>query len=972
MPTSDLGSANALPAQPAEEDWQFIDELKKPALQTLAWKRTCARSGEVSLAADAALEPRFPDPDGVLDTAYADFRRFIGLGGFPVSDTFRIVTDCVPTNLHEAFRIEVTLGECRILAGDPEGIRRGIFFIEDEMQRADGPLLPLGTLERKPVIRTRISRCFFGPINRPPKCRDELADDVDYYPDEYLNRLAHDGTNGLWLTITFRDLVRSNVVPELARGSEQRIAKLRRTVAKCARYGIRIYVFCIEPAAFSLVPSRRHPPAALLEKCPELAGHRGGSKVYFCPSTPLAQAYLEDATRTLFSDVPGLGGLIDITVGERATICPNAGAANNCPRCSKRKPWEALSDSLRAMERGMRAAAPDAELVSWPYSQITCWGPKDAVLGSSHVPENVALLQNFETGGGQMQLGKWRQAGDYWLSYIGPSPKFRAYARRARANGTRMFAKLQVGCSHEVASVPYVPVPGNLYRKYKRMHELGVSGAMQCWYFGSYPSLMTKAAGELSFAPFPKSEHRFLMTLARTDWGEHAPQVVKAWKWFSKAYGHYPLFAPFGYYGPLHCGPTWPLYMVPRDLPLTPNWLVGCADETDCRPYPPSGDRIGECIMDSHTLDEAVLLTGQMTELWQRGMQILKQVEPDVQARPERMRDIGVAETLDILFRSGHNILRFYQLREQIAWQGGEGSLGWLEDMRTIVREEQSLGERLLELARQDPRLGFNSEAEGYKFFPKALEWRLGQLRGLLDIEFPEIKKRLRQGLSAFPEYTGEKPVGPVYACRRVDRGLGLDGDLDEPGWASLERAECRIYNRNTAGRTSPAEESADPATTFWCAACDEEALYIGIRCMEPVRDEVPPPAARECVTGGSVTLNIEYRRLWPHARVLLSSNGNASFYKTSAHRDSIPLEATACLDERSWCAKMRLPFELLGHEGIPPHPLRINVIRSVSDPAESTVSQLISWTGLHPLQSRLIFAQHNSHDLGWLRFEGE
>ena len=50
------------------------------------------------------------------------------------------------------------------------------------------------------------------------------------------------------------------------------------------------------------------------------------------------------------------------------------------------------------------------------------------------------------------------------------------------------------------------------------MHELGVSGAMQSWYFGNYPSLMTKAAGELSFAPFPATEKDFLQRLAAIHW----------------------------------------------------------------------------------------------------------------------------------------------------------------------------------------------------------------------------------------------------------------------------------------------------------------------------------------------------------------------------------------------------------------------------------------------------------------------
>ena len=59
---------------------------------------------------------------------------------------------------------------------------------------------------RTPWLTNRISRCFFGPIKRPPHNRDELMDDVDYYPDGYLDTLAREGVNGLWITISLWQL----------------------------------------------------------------------------------------------------------------------------------------------------------------------------------------------------------------------------------------------------------------------------------------------------------------------------------------------------------------------------------------------------------------------------------------------------------------------------------------------------------------------------------------------------------------------------------------------------------------------------------------------------------------------------------------------------------------------------------------------------------------------------------------------
>jgi hypothetical protein len=71
----------------------------------------------------------------------------------------------------------------------------------------------------------------------------------------------------------------------------------------------------------------------------------------------------------------------------------------------------------------------------------------------AHMPKDVTLQVNFESGALKYQLDKPRIGGDYWLSYVGPSDRFARIAEAAAAHGTPMSAKLQVGCSHECATV---------------------------------------------------------------------------------------------------------------------------------------------------------------------------------------------------------------------------------------------------------------------------------------------------------------------------------------------------------------------------------------------------------------------------------------------------------------------------------------------------------------------------------------
>ena len=740
------------PAQP--KNWEFIDELKLPERRIFNWKRRVPIKKESNLSAGIRLIRKFPNSSGSLQTAYDDLEKFFFECGIPLSGNYEISTEMADDNCtDDRFKMVVAERSCRIIAGNAEGIRRAIYHLEDLLLGSDGPFLKIGEVNRKPWIKNRISRCFFGPIKRPPLNRDELMDDVDYYPEEYLNRLAHEGINGLWLTITFKDLCKTTVAPEYGKDAERRLAKLRRTVDKCLRYGIKTYIFCIEPAAWSA-------DSTVLARYPVLGGARWSTGSLFCPFSDTAQKYLYESVNGIFKSVPGLGGIINISHGERATTCLCAVSATedrivDCPVCSQKKHWEILYASLSAMEKGMHAAAPDAQLISWLYMPETNELAQWVFEIPKHTPQNVTLQFNFESGGTKEQNGKLRTGGDYWLSYVGPSDRFKRIAESANASGTSMSAKIQVGCSHEVATVPFVPVPGQLFRKYREMQRLGVSNVMQCWYFGNYPGIMNKTAGLLAFEDFHNDEKCFLKSLALPEWGHHADDVVSAWMFFTEAYSNYPFSNIFQYYGPMHDGVVWPLYLYPAYKTLSPTWLLQ---------FGTSGDLIGECL-DTHTLEEAKTLCHTLSEKWNQGVEILKAIRKDFENNPPRLKDIGVAEALGIQFKSGYNILCFYALRERLfndKSSGQQSSI--LDEMEAIVRSEINRSKRLMELSRSDSRLGFHSEAEGYKYFPKKLQWRIKSLETLLAKDFSKARKSLNAGELKLPQRENVKK----YACDSV------------------------------------------------------------------------------------------------------------------------------------------------------------------------------------------------------------
>ena len=708
----------------------FVNELKTKVHTSApdGYGTAKPKVGEVDVSGLYIAE-YFPDKEGLLKTAYDDFNLFLRV--------YKIIGISYPVYLkqgsvlgYESYRIEVNEKYTTVIAEDTEGIRRALIRLEGELVRHEAAILTLGEKVIRPVIKDRITRGFFSPTNRPPKFGDELLDDIDYYPDEYLNRLAHSNTNGLWIYTSFRALISVHPFNNNSEDATKRMNKLKKVVERCKKYGIKVYVFAIEPIGLSDEDAKKHPDML------------GAPKVVdwnpVCLRTHLAKEYVINSVESIFRSVPDLGGYIDITVGERPTSCASVAGYDSCPRCSKYSRGENLAFAVDVIKEGIRRAGTGAKFISWTYGH-RYWDIDDVVEYAEKAPDDVILMQNFEDGGYNEQLGKRRVAYDYWLSYVGPSKTYISTANRAKSNGKDLWAKMQVCCSHELATVPYIPVPGILYDKYTKAIELGTTGVMECWYFGNYPSIMSRAAGELSFMEDGTTKERFLLDFAASLYGlSKARAIADAWQEFERGYLNYPTNIMFSYYGPMHDGVAWKLSLLPKNLPLPRTWQL-----TDV----PDGDRIGECLFYGHTIQEALQLCKDMCSAWKRGLDVLPLSKKDEQFR--------ISKAIYVLFCSGYNIMRFYYLRSMLGKEQGN-AYKIIDEMKSIVKFEISNSKEMIELCNADPRLGYHSEAEGFKFFPEKLSDRIDALTELLNTEFPLVEDRLNQGLAPLSYYHGD------------------------------------------------------------------------------------------------------------------------------------------------------------------------------------------------------------------------
>ncbi len=314
-----------IPYQPeANKKIELIEFANREMWSDHNWERYNPGKSYTDLSFGVNFKMNFPDPDKLLVTAYNDLHLFFKAGNvLSRGGNYIIETKLVNNLSKETFQIDVEKTMCRISASDIEGIRRAIFFIEDEMLRNGGANLLIGKIENSPILSHRISRCFYGPIKRPGNLPglmlgDELLDEKDYYPDNYLNRLSHEGVNGLWITLSskmgdgssvgFGDLISTSVTPYKDAYAEKRIAKLQSIVNKCKRYGIRIYLKTME----SHVPVEAINDS-ILKIHPDILGN--GNR-YLCTSNKIGQQYLYEAVNKIFMAVPDLGGIINISHGE--------------------------------------------------------------------------------------------------------------------------------------------------------------------------------------------------------------------------------------------------------------------------------------------------------------------------------------------------------------------------------------------------------------------------------------------------------------------------------------------------------------------------------------------------------------------------------------------------------------------------------------------------------------------------------
>ena len=566
------------------------------------------------------------------------------------------------------------------------------------------------------TLPLRIFRSF-----RARYYEDDILCGPQAYPEDYFATLVEHGFNAVWLRGILRDLAATAALPDLGTEIARHQDALATVVERAGRHGVKVLLYLNEPLC---LPDDN----PFWQKHPEVAGANDSSLMdgwphtrALCTSAPQMQAWLREAARNLFRALPGLGGWFLITASEHHTHCyshvwdvPKVGRPD-CPRCAARDAAEVVAEVITLLADGTHQASPAAHTLAWNWGWTQFEGdPQPSLI--SRLPKDVTLLLDWERGGWRTTpAGKRNFVDEYSLGYVGPSERFLAGHAEARRHGLQVMTKLQVGTTHELATVPNLSLVDHVYEKLAKAEALGLQGILATWNFGNAFSVNTAAVGRFVRTPERPAPRAFVAGLACEYFpGSDADAVAGAVAEFSAAMEYFPFDIPLLYFGPANYALAYPLSLAPlTGKPMGWSWMMH-----------ERGDDLSPSL-GQFSLEEVIEGFAAVVAQWRKGVAALEAALSGC-SHPHAAEELGVARTVGHCYRSALNVYRTYRLR-LLRPPDAE------EQFHAIVRDEIANLHEVLPLLEADRRLGFHAECQGEQFNPELVRRKLLDLQRIID-----------------------------------------------------------------------------------------------------------------------------------------------------------------------------------------------------------------------------------------------
>ncbi len=484
-----------------------------------------------------------------------------------------------------------------------------------------------------------------------------------------LAQLAAKGVNGLWFQGVLSNFSPYPFKPTAANGYEKRRENLNRLIDKCARYGIKVYLYVNEPRA--LVEQE------FIGKYADCKGGKEGEYRCLCTSHKAVQTYLFNAVYSLLNDCPDLGGFITITMSENLTNCYSRGN-KICPRCNKRKQEEVVSEVNNIIQAAVTQSGSRARVIAnlWGWSKGHGWSDESIERGIRLLDEKIEVMCVSELGT-QKRGNEEKYVAEYSLSQVGPSEESKKMLTEAKRCGHKTWAKVQVNNSWEFVSAPYIPAYELIVEHIQNLQALQTGGYMLSWTFGGYPSKTLDLVNQMCKGGFDYGKW------LSTSYGAQAEVVKSAVHDFSEGFKKLPYEWTFLYRGPQHVGAANLLYSKPTGYPST----MVCYPHDDL-----AGWQVGTRASFIRGLEE-------MLTAWKRGLDLLE--ESGMNEEEELYR---YAKAFYLAYATTLNETKFIIAREARD----------VEKMQAALDVEEDLTKAQYALAARDSRLGFEASNHYY------------------------------------------------------------------------------------------------------------------------------------------------------------------------------------------------------------------------------------------------------------------
>lgn len=488
------------------------------------------------------------------------------------------------------------------------------------------------------------------------------VDSSTYCPDEMLEAYSKLGINGLWTQGVLSMLTEFPFDPEVSKGYEERLKKVRDFAKRLKKYGMKLYLYINEP---------RYMPKKFFENREHIKGHeQEDGQVCLCTSTKPVRDYLENGIRAICKAVPEIGGFFAIIRNENLTNCYSRssiwGIECNCPRCKERSVGEVLGEVVKCICDGAHSVDPQIKVFAWSWSwdaqaeEIIKSLPKDAILLSQS-----ELDIPFKIGGIKGNIE------DYSMSILGPGERAKNEWKIAKECGLETAAKVQINTTWEASTVPALPVQPSVDKHIKDLSDLGIKHLLLSWTLGGYPSRNIATAAKYFYE--------------NCEIESESPEILLANKQFATAFSEFPFNVHVLYKGPQNAGPSNLLFEKPTGYTAT----------MTCFPY----DDV-ESWRAIYPLEVYENQLKKLCEGWQKGLDILKGVDEN--------ETVIMANATYCLFSSSLNQVKFIRARDS-------------KDYKSMVKfaeSELDIASKMLDLMNKNSSIGF--EAANHYYFCKS------------------------------------------------------------------------------------------------------------------------------------------------------------------------------------------------------------------------------------------------------------